>query len=105
MTMIERVAEALFREKLNREGEYSPTLAEASDRTRAAYAAQARAAIEALRTPSEAMGAQGLVAWQSRATPPIDPDHLAGNPSMWMKPVWRAMIDAALAERDGQGGT
>lgn len=67
----------------------------------------ARAAIEAMREPNDAMGAAGLLATDDSMMRLTEAereavgwaDRLAGNPSKWMKPVWRAMIDAALEPR------
>jgi len=46
----------------------------------------ARAAIEAMREPTEAM------VWAGRA------DHLTVDGEEWSKPIWQAMIDAALED-------
>lgn len=71
---------------------------------------RARAAIEALREPTEAMGAAMLLArtyfedmgnnprlTEAAADKLRMGDHLAGNPSRWCMPDWRAGIDAALS--------
>lgn len=70
----------------------------------------ARAAIMAMREPTDAMGHAGLIAdgdWpdENRAAAFAAlgdigwGDRLAGNPSKWKKPMWRAMIDAAIADK------
>ena len=74
------------------------------------YLVTARAAIEALREPTEAMGAAMLLArtyfedmgnnprlTEAAADKLRMGDHLAGNPSRWCMPDWRAGIDAALS--------
>lgn len=77
----------------------------------------ARAAIQAMREPTDAMGAAGLrvqretqhlfttgeLTEEERGRVQIS-DKLRGNPSHWTKPVWRSMIDAALARAPSEKG-
>lgn len=102
--MIERVAKAIREHEAywwNRSDEPEDGLAETL----------ARAAIEAMREPTEMMGAAGLMASSH------DPlggneklsdedaekigwtDRLRANPLRWEMPVWRAMVDAALGDQ------
>lgn len=41
--------------------------------------------------PTDLMGAAGLKSYTDKT----DPDYIAGNPSKWMKPAYRAMLAAA----------
>lgn len=72
------------------------------------YLEHARAAIEAMREPTDAMGAAGLMVsshdplggrekmTDEQAESIGWTDRLRGNPVKWEMPIWRAMIDAAL---------
>jgi hypothetical protein len=79
-TMVERVAKALWAYKYP-DPEFGPAL---SGRCRKDFTLLARAAIEAMRTPTEAMEEAG--AW----------DEWNGNTEMAAGITWEAMIDAAL---------
>lgn len=84
--MIERVARALhaqtFPEVCRGDEAWLQAAWESSEFDRARHLAAARAAIEAMREPTDAMCAETRSEWVS--------GHEAGG-------IWRAMIDAALA--------
>lgn len=77
------------------------------DELRAALAAFRAAGYAVVpREPTDAMGAAGLKASGDNGTFYLTPaereaigwkDHLAGNPSKWMNPIYRAMVAAAEA--------
>jgi hypothetical protein len=71
----------------------------------------AEAMVRAIREPSDKMGAAGVRVQVAKSNPEHPSamseagleavgfrDCLHGNPSRWMKPVWRAMCDAILGE-------
>jgi hypothetical protein len=101
--MIERVARAIFADDAQWDRMKSTPL-------HSEFKAKARAAIEAMREPTEAIGAAMLLArtyfdqpdenqrlTQAEADVIGINDNLAGNPSRWCMPDWRAGIDAALS--------
>ena len=105
--MLEKVARALYKRNYQMLGDFSPSNWDGlSTEGQAEYTETAKAAIEAMREPTDYMGIQGLRANTSTGTAHCLSDeeqeavnwtdHLAANPSQWMKPTWRAMIDAAL---------
>jgi hypothetical protein len=101
MTKLEEVARALWNAASARAAG-RPRLtewADESEETREQWRHGARAAIEALREPTEWMGAEGLRAWDPDTRGMVS-DHLAANPSLWMRPTWQAMIDAIISERE-----
>lgn len=86
-SMIERVARAIYAEFAEEDG--YPAMSPAG---KARWDAQARAAIEAMREPSEMMQREGLK---------VRLRHLDGEPSAGTDEIWTAMITAALSENDG----
>lgn len=108
MDMVERVARAIWDERCRHWGKYRKDLHEPDSEgydwgdlglsKRKELLREARAAIAAMREPTEEMGSAGLRKWTKpgNAHEMDDADFAAGNPCRWMKPVWRAMIDAAL---------
>lgn len=83
-SMIERVARAIYYSQRAATAREKDQWGKAGEMQRAGYLADARAAIQAMRTPTEAMRA----AWSGPE--PWDDD---------AKSVWHAMIDAALKEK------
>lgn len=99
-TMIDRAVAAMIARR---------NLPEGCDINMAAFEADARAVIASLREPSEGVGVAMLKVQQTpfasiivADTPELDAigktDMLAGNPTRWMMPTWRAAIDAILGE-------
>lgn len=120
--MVERVARAIDPEAWEvQDGlkQNAPDLWESEIETlaRESLLAVGRSAITAMREPTNAMGYAGLIATNGDSLEgwPDDDrraafkalgdigygDCIAGNPSRWKKPIWRAMIDAALGGPDG----
>lgn len=110
--LVERVARAIYERVCERTKHHLPEIDRApwdaqAEKIRIEYRHQARAAVEAMREPNDAMGAAGLLATDDSMMRLTEAereaigwaDRLAGNPSKWMKPVWRAMIDAAREPR------
>jgi hypothetical protein len=89
--MVERVAEKLWRAESLRASDRDRSIpwSEAPDDIRSGWRFMARAAIEAMREPTEAMIRAAFTA----------PDaHMASDPKDLQRIEWRAMINAALAE-------
>lgn len=99
--MVERVGAAIY----DAEPDFSPALCRGL----------ARLAIKAMREPTPKMAMEGLRVsltsemfgrqeYDARCLSEEErerigfSDMLAGNPSKWERPIWRAMIDAALSD-------
>lgn len=93
MSMVEKVARAIYEATPfpNTEGPYEAQ----TDEYRRMCKVLARAAIEALREPTEEMANEGMNAGTD-ADDPYEP----GNMSSATIPIWQAMLDAALKEAD-----
>lgn len=90
--MIERVARALCAaDDLNWEEQADPQTSGSGDNNQAAYLHAARAAIEAMRDPTDAMIAAGI------AQANICTDDQTASAACVPEHAWPAMIDAALA--------
>ncbi len=87
MTPLERAAKALF--DLQLEGDPDARWGYAPPIVKSAWLASARAALQAIREPSETMLTVGTN---------LDGDLEAASSSFAVPEIWRAMIDAALEE-------
>lgn len=123
--MVERVARAVYAKRVERLRRSDPagqffigTFDSMPGDLRHGYFEDARAAIEAMREPTDAMSgemarvAYTLAMFGSDNDRRVNPrclsetemtkigwgDHLRGNPSRWYTPHWRAAIDAALKD-------
>lgn len=94
MTVIERAARALLASESNGEKLWD----DLDVVTRGAFLRDARAVIQAIREPSESMVAavDGHSYGQPRAVYALEEAN--GRPAELLPEVWKAMIDAALAE-------
>lgn len=102
MTMVERCAKAIYA-KLNDEMRGDGYLSDISDDMtdvvvdgRVDLLAVARAAIEGMREPTQQMRLAGIAEW-SRPDP--TPEH---ESTLVFNAVWRAMVNAALKEQEGE---
>ena len=97
MDMIERVARAIYAESYRRccNGE-SPA---PDDESWESYIGEARAAIEAMRKPTEEMREAGFASIEI-----VETSYGAGIPLSAPEKVWSAMIDAALARTQDREG-
>ena len=95
--MVERVARAIYEASTLVMGDDAPDdwadIGPDHDKARAEWAKLARAAIEAMREPTNEMT---VVGWKFAETR----DAILGNGEI--DALWRAMIDAALAEGEGR---
>lgn len=99
MTMIEQVARAFCGARfLNGGNEDDDGWDDAPADLKAEYRAQARIAILAMRQPSEAMVKADLFPHENLSKPWIAYQVVEGCE---IEDVWRAMIDAALNEKEG----
>lgn len=101
MTMVERVAARMWAKKEEPTPPPRVSWENAAPDERAFMLAIARAAIEAMREPSEAMVKRGadtevMHSWGSPPSRKGAGEYVADPES-----IWSAMIDAALAEGDG----
>ena len=93
-SMVERVARALARNfGLSHYADDPEYLRRYVDTSWPSFESQARAAIAAMREPTEAMDTAGYLGGRDAADP-----YEPGNIAVVTTPIYRAMIDAALKE-------
>ena len=94
-SMIERVAEAIYYSQRAATAREKDQWGKAGEMQRAGYLADARAAIEAMRTPTEAMVKEGLEEGRWEISLGVGGEHAVMFESA-PRTMWEAMIDRAL---------
>ena len=95
--MVERVARALFDQSVA-EGDYDGTWGDLEVASQGIFIVRARAAVEAMRSPTEAMQRAGFVNNRHVNAACCDRPTCIGAVTMPADKAWVAMIDAAIAE-------